>query len=72
MRSSKEEEENDWCETGGNRCNITLQCHEGILRSITYIFMVNTRTTCDPLLTAETKTLPLETVEMMAEEHRHE
>lgn len=43
IRSSQEEEEDDWCETGGNRCNMTLQCHEGILCSIICILMVNKR-----------------------------
>lgn len=27
------------CETGGNTCNITLQCNEGILHSITCILI---------------------------------
>lgn len=43
VRSSKEEKEDDWCETGGNTCNMTLECSKGILHSITYILMVSTR-----------------------------
>lgn len=68
VMSSNEEEEDDWCETGGNTCNMTLECSEGILHSITYILMVSTRAKGDwSAATAETKTLPLQPVEVMAE-----
>lgn len=47
LRSSKDEEEDDWCEIGGNRCNVTSQCQEGILHSLTHASMVNTRVKSD-------------------------